>query len=502
MAQGRTKAIALGALCLTAFMTNCDSNVVEVALPQFQSSLGVDMSGLPWILNAYNLPVVSLLLTSGTLSDTYGRKRVFLTGMLLFVIASVICGFSPNLGILLTGRTLQGIGAAVLIPLSLTLLTFIFPNPAERAKAIGVWAAISGLALVVGPVLGGFLIDTFGWQSIFFVNIPLGILAFRMTAYAVEEVSILDQPKLDWPGLVFSIIFLASLTCLLTEASTGGWLWLLGVTSLSFFGFLRVESRSHHPMLPLQLFSNSTFTIANTIPVLVFFASNSLIFIFSLFLQQMKGYSVAGTGVLFLPMNGAIILASFVSGWIAARLGWRFPCMSGLTLASVSVFYLMQIDLDVDYRNILWNLVIAGFGGGLTISPLAAAAMNSVRQIQEGIASSVFNISIYLGSILGISLQGTIFSLKLTSELKQSLSALDLPEDLQNRIITDALHNLAKVPNNLPDTLSPLVLEQAIQQAFVGGVHTMLFVAGLALSAGVGLILCFMLPKLKPRSPI
>jgi EmrB/QacA subfamily drug resistance transporter len=505
MAQGRTKAIALGALCLTTFMTNCDSNVVEVALPQFQSSLGVDMSGLPWILNAYNLPVVSLLLTSGTLSDTYGRKRVFLTGMLLFVIASVICGFSPNLGILLTGRTLQGMGAAVLIPLSLTLLTFIFPDPAERAKAIGVWAAISGLALVVGPVLGGFLIDTFGWQSIFFVNIPLGVLAFRMTADAVEEVSSPDQPQLDWPGLGFSIILLASLTCLLTEASTGEWLsprvlWLLGVTSLSFVGFLRVESRSHHPMLPLQLFRNSTFTIANTIPVLVFFASNSLVFIFSLFLQQMKGYSVAGTGFLFLPMNISIILASFVSGWVAAQLGWRFPCMSGLTLASVSVFALTQIDLDADYQNILWNLVIAGFGGGLTISPLAAAAMNSVRQIQEGIASSVFNTSIYLGSILGISLQGTIFSLQLTSELKQSLSALDLPEDLQDRIITDALHNLAKVPNNLPDTLSPLALQQAIQQAFVGGVHTMLFVAGLALSAGVGLILYFMLPKLKPRS--
>lgn len=504
MDRRRVKAIALGAMCLTLFMTNFDSTVVEVALPQFQASLGTDMLGLQWILNAYNLPVVSLLLTSGTLGDSYGRKRVFLAGMLLFTIASIICGLSPNLEILLAGRTLQGIGAAVLIPLSLTILTAMFPDPKERAKAIGVWSAISALALVAGPGLGGLLIDTLGWQSVFLLNIPLGVLAFRMTACSVEEERNLEKPKLDLPGLVFSIILLASLTCLLTEGSKGVWLsshilWLLGITSFSFLGFWVIESRSSHPMLPLQLFRNSTFTVANTIPVLVFFASTSLLLIFSLFLQQVQGYSVAGTGVLFMPMNVAIILASFVSGWIAARLGWRFPCISGLTLASVSIFSLAHIGLDTDYRNILWNLVLSGFGGGLTISPLAAAAMNSVLPIQEGIASAIFNTSIYLGSILGISLQGTVLAQRLASDLRRSLSAWNLPSNLQERLIADALHGGTKVPSDLPVGISASVWHQVFSQAFVSGVHAAVLIASVALLVGVLLILAFVPPSFKGR---
>jgi EmrB/QacA subfamily drug resistance transporter len=503
--QGRTQAIVLGAMSVAIFMTNCDSTIVETALPQFQASLGADMLGLQWILNAYNLPVVSLLLTSGTIGDRYGRKRVFLAGMILFILASILCGFSPNLKILLAGRTLQGMGAAVLIPLSLTILTRMFPDPRERAKAIGIWSAISTLALVAAPVLGGLLVDRLGWQSLFFLNVPLGLLAFKMTIDSVEEQINLEKPKLDWLGLLVSIILLASFTGLLTETSTGDWLsshvlGLLGVTSVSALVFWVVESRSHHPMFPLQLFKNSTFTLANTIPVLVFFASNSLIFIFGLFLQQVQEHSVARTGAIFFPMNSAIILASFVSGWTAARLGWRFPCLSGLTLASVSIFSLLHIDVDTDSKTLLWNLILSGFGGGLTIPPLATAAMNAVLPIQEGIASAIFNTGIYLGSILGISVQGTVLSRAFTSELQRSLTRWNLPTDLQNRITAEALHNLAKVPSDLPSTLSPLVLHQAMKQAFVSGLHATLIVSGLTLIVGAGLILMVMPSKLKTRS--
>jgi EmrB/QacA subfamily drug resistance transporter len=504
MDRGRVTAIALGAICLATFMTNFDSTVVEVALPRFQASLGIDMSGLQWILNAYNLPVVCLLLTSGTLGDIYGRKRVFLAGMLLFTIASIICGLSPNLEILLVGRTLQGIGAAILIPLSLTILAVMFPDPRERAKAIGLWSAVSALALVAGPALGGLLIDTLGWQSVFFLNIPLGVFAFRMIARSVEEGKNLTKPKLDLAGLVFSIILLASFTCLLMEGSKGIWLsthifWVLGITIFSLLAFWVIESRSHHPMIPLWLFKNSTFTIANIIPVLVFFASTSLLFIFGLFLQQVQGYSVTGTGIIFMPMNVAIIVASFVSGWIAARLGWRFPCISGLTLACVSVFSLAQTGLDTESRDVLWQLILSGFGGGLTIAPLASAAINAVPPIQEGIASAIFNISIYLGSILGISLQGTVFSLSLTSNLNRSLSAWNLPSNLQERLIADALHGGTKVPSDLPVGISASVWHQVFSQAFVSGVHAAVLIASVALLVGVLLILAFVPPSFKGR---
>lgn len=504
MEQGRVKAITLGAMCLALFMTNFDGTVVDVALPQIQKSLGANMLGLQWILNAYNLPVVSLLLTSGTLADIYGRKRVFLIGLAIFTISSAICGLAPNLEILIAGRSLQGIGAAALIPLSLTIVTTTFPEPKKRTKAIGIWSAVSALALFAGPGLGGLLVDRLGWQSIFMLNVPVGIITLIVTSRVVQEGRNLTKPRLDLLGLVFSIAFIAFLICVITEGSTGVWslhiLWLLGITGLSLLGFLVVESRSKHPMIPLSLLRNRTFAVVNITQALVFFTSGGLLFIFSLFLQQVQGYSAAATGVRFLPMNGAIIVASLVSGWIAARLGWRFPIISGLIMASIATLSLTHINVDTEYREIVWSLVLSGFGGGLTIAPLASAAMNSVLPIQEGIASAVFNISIQFGGILGIAIQGTILAQQLASNLRRSLSAWNLPSNLQDKIIAEALHNLAEIPKDLPSSISPLVLHQEIKNAFVSGLHTTVFITSLSLLVGAMLILLFTASTAKRRT--
>ena len=498
----RVKAITLMTMAFALFMANLDDTVMNVALPKIQISLGSGVSQLQWILNAYTLSAASLILTSGTLGDIYGRKRVFLGGLVVFTLASVVCGFAPSLGILILGRAVQGIGAAVLVTITLSILTDTFPEPQERAKALGIWAGVSGLALVAGPVLGGLLVDIVGWQSVFFLNVPLGAIAFWVTSRFVRESKNQRKQRLDVPGLVLSILFLASLTYTLTESNAGVWrspliIFLLAVAGLSLVGFLVIESHSTHPMLPLHLFNNPTFTVVNVVSVLVFFTLVSLLFIFSLFLQQVQGYSAAEAGLRFLPLNGSFVIASLCSGWFAARLGWRLTITTGLLLAGVTTLSFITISADTEYGAIMWILVLSGFGGGLTLAPLTAAAMDTVLPTQAGIASGVLNTSNRLGGVLGIAIQGTILTQGLASNLKRSLSAWGVPSNLQERLIADALHGGAVVSSDLPASISALALHQAINNAFVSGLHAALIVSGVALLAGALLILAFVPPTFK-----
>jgi MFS transporter, DHA2 family, methylenomycin A resistance protein len=497
--QNHTKTIALAAMCLALFMTNLDDTVMNVALPKIQTSLGTTLSGLQWILNAYTLPLASLVLPSGTLGDIYGRKRVFLWGLVIFTIASAFCGLAPSFGIAIAGRILQGIGAAALIPGSLSLLADTFPDPRERTKAIGIWCAVSGLALLAGPTFGGLLVDTLGWRSVFFLNLPLGVITFNITSRFVKETTQPSKRSLDVPGLLLSIVFLASFVYALTEGNTQGWLsplilWLMAIAFLSLICFVFVESRSLNPILPLHLFKNPTFTVVTVVQVIVFFTLVSLLFIFSLFLQQIQGYSASEAGLRFVPLNGTFIIASFVSGWFAARLGWRITIATGTIITSAATFLLIYIAPNTDYGDIWINLVISGFGTGLTLSPLASAAMSSVPPSKAGIASAILNTGTRIGSVLGITIQGTILTQRLASDLARSLSSWNLPSNLQNRLIADALQGGAKIPKDLPANISMQAMQDAISKAFVSGVRANVLIASVALLAGAFLIVMFVPP--------
>lgn len=486
------KVTVLCAMCLALFMTNFNATAADVALPQMQQNLGADMLGVQWILNAYLLPVASLLLVTGKLGDRYGRKRIFLAGILLFSIATVVCGLAPNLAVLIVGRGLQGIGAAAVIPLSLTIVTATFSDHQARAKAIGIWSAVSAIALVAGPGLGGFLVDGLGWRSIFFITLPLGLVTFAMTARAFKE-QLREKAAVSWVGLGLSVVAIASLVYVLTQGSIAAWqstrtLGLLTITGLSFTAFWQVNARSNTPVIPPTLLRNRKFLTLCFVQTLVFFTSGGLFFILSLFLQQVQGYSAAATGLCFIPMNIAIVSASFASGWIAAKLGWRFPILSGLTIASIALFSLTRISINTPYLTTLSTLIFSGFGGGLTIAPLAAAAMNSVRPVEEGIASAVSSISIQFGGILGIGLQGALFSGRLTAALKDTMLDWNLSSDLQEKILADGIQNLSNSPVNLPPTLSSAALEQAVKLAFVSGLQSVVLIAALSLVFGVLLI--------------
>lgn len=505
MKRGNVKAIALVAMCFALFMANTDDTVVNVALPKIQMSLDSGVSGLQWVINAYTLTTASLLLTSGTLGDIYGRKRVLLVGLVIFTFSSLICGFAPSLEVLIAGRILQGVGAAALIPSTLAIVADTFPDPQEQTFAIGIWSAVSGIAFIAGPVLGGFLVDTLGWQSVFFLNIPMGVIAFALTSRAVKESKSLHKQRLDVPGLLLSIVLLACLAYAFTEGNTGGGRSLLGFAALSFLGFLWVESRSRHPMLPLPLFKNPTFAIVNVVSVLLLFTLVGLLFMFSLFLQQVQGYSAAAAGLRFLPLNGAFAIALLCSGWFAARLGWRTTITVGLVVAGLATLSFLRISADTEYRAIAPNLVLSGFGAGLALAPLTAAAMSTVISSQVGIASAILSTSNRLGGVLGVALQGTIFSQRLREELSRLLTSWGLPSNLQEQIITNALHGGSKVPNDLPTSISPLALQQATNNAFVSGLHAVVLVAAIALLMGAVLVLTFVAPTFKQatkKSPL
>lgn len=501
IAQNRVKAIALGTICLTLFMTNLNDTVMNVALPQIQISLGSDVSGLQWILNAYTLTAASLMLPSGTLGDIYGRKRVFLTGLVIFTTASLVCGLSPNLQILIVGRMLQGVGAAALIPTSLAILADTFPEPTEKTKAIGIWSAVSGIALVLGPLLGGVAIDNLGWQSVFLLNLPLGAIAFWITRRFVRQGKHRSRKSIDLPGIVLSVTLLGSVTYLLTEGNTTSErsLWLMAVAIFSLLAFLWVESRSRHPMLPLNVFQKPPFATVNLVHILIFFTFFSLIFIFSLFLQQVQGYSATAAGIRFLPLNAAFVSALLVSGWFAARLGLRFTIAAGLSLASVATFSFIRIGADTAYGAIWGGLVLSGLGAGVTLAPLATVALNSVLPTQAGIASALLNITTRLGGVLGIAIQGKILSQQLSASLARSLSEWNLSSNLQERLIAAALHGGTKVPSDLPVGISAVVWHQAFSQAFVSGLHATIVIASVVLLVGSLLILAFVPSSLKPR---
>jgi MFS transporter, DHA2 family, methylenomycin A resistance protein len=499
--RSRFKAITLLAMCFALFMAQIDGTVVNVALPKIQSSLGSNVSGLQWIANADSVLVATLVLMSGTLSDIYGRKRTFLTGVVICMIAAIICGFAPNLGILIAGRFLQGIGNAALIPTSLAILAGTFPNPKEKTKAISIWSAVSGLALIAGPVLGGVLVDTLGWQSVFFINLPLGAIAFWLTSSFVRESKYQRHGHLDVPGSLLSIVFLALFTYAIIEGNAGFWrspliILLLTLAGVSLLGFLAIESHSSHPMLPLKLFKNPTFTIVNVVSVLVFFTVASLLFIFSLFLQQVQGYSAVAAGLRFLPMNIAFVSAAFISGLLATRLGWRLTIAIGLMLAGIATMLFLRIRAGIEYEAIVLSLIISGFGCGLTLAPIAAAAMSSAPPTHAGIASAVLNTSNAIGGVLGIAVQGTILKQWLASDLARSLSAWNLPANLQNQLIADVLQNGAKVPSHLPANITPSALHQAINSAFISGLHATVVVASFTLFTGALLILAFVPPAL------
>ncbi|MFD8540467.1 MFS transporter [Streptomyces rubrogriseus] len=407
------RAVLLTVTCLGQFMVLLDNTIVGAALPDMRESLHTQLTGLQWIVDAYVLLVAMLLLSGGVFADRFGRKRVYLTGVAVFTVASLLCSLAPSLGWLVAGRMLQGIGAAALSPASLALLAAAHPVPQERVRAIGLWAGISGIGLAAGPVVGGVLTDAFGWPAVFLVNLPIGVVLVLVGLRHLDESRNPGAPAIDVPGTVLSVPAVGVLTYGLIEGGARGWtspviLGSFATAVILLAAFVAVEARRDAPMLPLRLLRQRLFTVSNTAMVVVGFALMGSSFFFSQFFVYVQGSSVLRAGLQTLPMSVAMVIVSPYAGRLAARYGFRIVVTAGLALAALGLLALGTVHADTGYGNVWWRLGLAGAGFALAMSPLTGAAIQAVSPQEGGLASGISSTTRQIGAVLGVAVLGAV----------------------------------------------------------------------------------------------
>jgi EmrB/QacA subfamily drug resistance transporter len=403
----------LVAVAFGLFMIMLDNTVVNVALPAIRADLGISISELEWVVNAYALTFGVLLLTGGKLADLLGRRAIFIAGLVIFTAASLWCGLADGAVSLIAARTVQGVGAALMNPATLSIITATFP-PRQRGTAIGIWAGVSALALAIGPLVGGVLTDKISWSWIFFINVPIGVLAVVAARLLIDETKDTShEQRLDLPGLLTSAVGLFALTYGLIETNTHAWgstrvLVLFAIAAVALVAFVILELRQRLPMLDLSLFRDPTFSGANATMGLVGLAMFGIFFYNSLFLQNVLRYSAIKTGATFLPMTVLIILVAPAAGRVSDRIGPRWLMGAGMTLLTASLLLFATLDEHSTFWHILPGLLVGGFGMATTMAPTTSAAMGSVPVDKAGVGSAVINSMRQVGGSLGIAIMGTL----------------------------------------------------------------------------------------------
>ncbi len=403
----------LAAVSVGLFMIMLDNTIVNVALPSIRTSLNMSLSELEWIVAGYALTFAAFMLTGGKLADYVGRRRIFMIGLVVFTGASLACGLAPNGGFLIGARVVQGLGGALMNPATLSIITATFA-PRERGRAIGIWAGVSAMALAIGPLIGGVLVEHVNWNWIFFINVPVGIIGFVTAPILIQESR--DESKvqrLDIPGLAASAVALFALTYAFIESNSYGWgstriIASFVVAGLAFAAFILLEQHQRAPMLDLSLFRNRTFAGANGSMLFVGLAMFGTFFYVSLYMQNVLHYSPVQAGASFLPMTILIILIAPRAGALTDKIGSRWLVGGGMTLLSLMLFYYSQLGATETFWKILPGLLLGGVGMGLTMTPLTAAAMSAVAVDKAGVGSAVLNSARQVGGSLGIAVMGAI----------------------------------------------------------------------------------------------
>ena len=401
----------LAAMCFALFMIMLDNTVVNVALPSIQADLHASYATLEWTVSAYTLSLGVLLITGGRLGDIFGRRKVFLLGVGLFAASSAFIGFSQTDLWLIAGRATQGIGAALMMPATLSIITNTFP-PHERGRAIGTWAGVSALALAIGPVVGGYLVEYVSWQSIFFLNLPVAAGALAITLFATQESR--DEtvlPKVDFAGIATITVGLGALTLALVESSTWGWgsvpnLALFAVAAIGLTAFAMVEKRVRVPMVDFEFFRSKTFLGASLVAFIVSFAMLAMFFFIAIYMQSIEHYSPLQAGVRFLPTTLCIIVISPLAGRLVDRIGPRPMMTGGLVLVAISLFWESFLSVGSGFAFLAPSFVLMGVGMGFVMTPMSTAAMNAVDRTKAGVASGILSMSRMVGGTLGVAVLG------------------------------------------------------------------------------------------------
>src|SRR5438132_4083160 len=492
----------LAATILASAMAFIDGTVVNVALPALQSSLNATAVDLQWVIEAYSLLLSAFLLVGGSLGDHYGRRRIFLIGVALFACASAACGFAADIGQLIIARALQGLGAALLVPGSLAIISSSFSEK-ERGRAIGTWSGFSAITAGIGPVIGGWLIEHVSWRAVFFINLPLALLVIAISLRHVAESSDKENTRVDWLGAILAATGLGALVYGLIKSSLVGFadrsviLVLIAAAALLTV-FLLIEEKASQPMLPLVLFRLRTFTGANLLTLLLYAALGGTLFFVPLNLIQVQHYSPTAAGAALLPFILIISLLSRWSGGLIVSYGAKLPLVVGPLIAAIGYGLFLFPNFAGNYWTSFFPpIAVLGLGMAISVAPLTTTVMNSVSQNRAGIASGVNNAVARTAGLLAIAVLGIVmlhvFNERLDQRLKESKLPLSISQSLESQRT-----KLAAIA--IPEDQSPATREsirRAIDQSFVSGFRTIMAIG--AVLAVASAVTALTLIESKPR---
>ncbi|HUK68477.1 MAG TPA: MFS transporter [Streptosporangiaceae bacterium] len=486
----RNKWWTLVAVCLGTFMLLLDITIVNVALPDIQQALHSSFSGLQWVVDAYALSLAALLLTAGSLADMYGRRLLYIIGLVVFTGSSLLCGVATSTLMLQLSRALQGVGGAVMFSVSLALLAGAFRGK-DRGVAFGVWGAITGLAVAIGPLLGGVLTSGLSWRWIFFVNLPIGILAIVIVVLEVAETRTPHARRPDWAGFALFTLALSSLVYALIESSERSFtdsvvIGCLAAAAILLLAFLVVERRGSHPMFDLKLFALPTFSGGSIAAFGLSASIFSVLLYLVLYLQDILGYSALATGVRLLVLSGGILATSAIAGRLSSRVPVRLLIGPGLLVVGVGLLLMRGLDVGSSWTHVVPGLLVAGAGVGMVNPPLASTAVGVVKPERSGMASGINSTFRQVGIATGIALLGTLFANKVTNEVLVKVAAVPGLSARGPKIATavrsgDARQVIGQLPAPAKGTVGMIT-----KAAFTAGLDRILLIAALiALVSGV-----------------
>ncbi|MEU4604989.1 MFS transporter [Kribbella sp. NPDC023972] len=419
----RRRLLILGICCFSLFIVGLDSTIVNLALPAIRAELDADVSKLQWTIDAYTLVLASLLMVSGSTADRVGRRRTFQAGLVLFGIGSLLCGFAPTIELLIPFRMLQAVGGSMLNPVAMSIITNTFTDPRERAQAIGVWGGVVGLSMAVGPVVGGALVDAAGWPFIFWINVPVALAAVLLTALFVPESRAAVPRRIDPVGQVLVVLLLGGVTYGIIEGQRAGWTspliigcFMLAVVSL--ISLVTYERRREEPLLEPRFFRSAPFSGATLIAVAGFAALSGFLFLNSLYLQSVRGFSALHAGLLTLPMAAMTVVFAPLSGWLVGHRGPRLPLVVAGSMLTASGLVLSQLSLDTKTLALLVGYLIFGLGFGMLNAPITNAAVSGMPRSQAGVAAAIASTSRQVGASLGVAIAGTVLTARLVGPLE------------------------------------------------------------------------------------
>ena len=407
----RRRVLVLAICCLSLFIFGVDSTIVNVALPSIQRDLHAQVSGLQWTVDAYTVVIASVLILAGSTADRFGRRKVFQIGLATFTLGSLLCSLAPGLGWLVAFRMLQAVGGSMMNPVAVSIIANTFTDPRERARAIGIWGGVFGLAIAAGPPLGGVLVDGVGWRGIFWVNIPVGVAAIVLTALFVPE-SRADRPRrIDPVGQVLVIVTLASLTYAIIEGPRAGWtspeiVCLFVVAAAGAAALIAYEPRRREPLLDLRFFRSAPFTGATLIAVSALAALGGFLFLNTLYLQDVRGLSALSAGLYTLPLAVMTLLLAPLSGWIVGRWGPRLPLVVAGVAMTAGGLLLTGLAPGTSVARLMTAYVIFGIGTGMVNAPITNTAVSGMPRSQAGVAAAIASTSRQVGQSLGVAVVG------------------------------------------------------------------------------------------------